>query len=169
VKKHTLIGIAITATLLLSTAGIAMAQSQAYGAAGCGLGSVIIGNSPGITQVFASTTNGTFGTQTFGITTGTSNCVNPTHGSASARTFSESNRAAMTKDIARGQGETIKTLATLGGCKDTAKVGASLQKNYRRIVPNAEVSDRNFGSNVVEVLSTDTSLTCKKLAPVAAR
>jgi hypothetical protein len=167
------IGIALAA-LLLSTAGVALAQPGAgptrpYGAAGCGLGSVVLGNNPGFTQVFAATTNGTFGTQSFGITSGTSNCVNPTPGATGARSFSETNRTAMSKDIARGQGETIRTLSALGGCKDASAVGASLQKSYRRIVPNAEVTDRAFGQNVVGVLTADSSLSCKKLAPVAAR
>jgi Protein of unknown function (DUF3015) len=167
------IGIALV-TLILPLAGVAMAQPGAgptrpYGPAGCGLGSVILGNGSGFTQVFASTTNGTTGTQTFGITSGTSNCINPTPGASSARSFSETNRTAMTKDIARGQGETIRTVSTLGGCKDAAAVGASLQKNYSRIVPDAQVSDRAFGEHVVQVLATDSSLSCKKLAPVAAR
>jgi len=162
------------AAVLVSISGAALAQPGAgpvrpYGPAGCGLGSVILGNNPGFVQVFAATTNGTFGTQTFGITSGTSNCINPTPGMASARSFSETNRAAMSKDIARGRGETIATLTTLGGCKDPAAVGASLQKNFRRVVPNAEVSDRAFGSNVVGVLTSDASLSCKKLASVAKR
>src|SRR6476620_4123342 len=47
-----------------------------YGMAGCGLGSLIFGpvNTPGA-QILAATTNATFGSQTFGITSGTSNCV----------------------------------------------------------------------------------------------
>jgi Protein of unknown function (DUF3015) len=162
------------AAALLTAGGAAMAQPGAgptrpYGDAGCGLGSIVLGNNPGFTQVFAATTNGTFGTQTFGITSGTSNCINPTPGAASARSFSETNRTAMSKEIARGQGETIATLSTLGGCKSSASVGASLQKNFRRIVPNAEVSDRAFGQNVVQVLTADASLSCTKLAPVASR
>src|SRR5437868_47659 len=47
-----------------------------YGMAGCGLGSLLFGpvNEP-FAQVLAATTNATFATQTFGITSGTSNCV----------------------------------------------------------------------------------------------
>lgn len=47
--------------------------TPAYNMAGCGLGSLII-KDDGMVQIFASTTNGT-GVQTFGITSGTSNCV----------------------------------------------------------------------------------------------
>jgi len=52
--------------LVMLVAGSAHAQ---YGMAGCGLGAMLFGheNSTG-KQVLAATTNGTFGTQTFGIT-----------------------------------------------------------------------------------------------------
>ncbi len=50
------------------------AHAAPYGEAGCGLGSMIFGDSPGFVQVLAATTNGCSGSQTFGITTGTSNC-----------------------------------------------------------------------------------------------
>lgn len=166
-------------TTLLALSGAAMAQppgdpapamtGRPYGDAGCGLGSMIFGGGSGFNQVFASTTNGSTYTQLFGITSGTSNCVDAEPGMASARSFSQTNRTVLSKDISRGRGETITTLSKLGGCKDAAAVGASLQKNYLRIVPSAEVSDRAFGQNVVGVMASDSSLSCKQLASVAAR
>src|SRR3954464_7446787 len=60
-----------------------------YGTAGCGLGSLVFGDQKGAIQILAATTNTTFGTQTFGITTGTSNCVDTAAGSAGARIFTE--------------------------------------------------------------------------------
>ncbi|MCX5790873.1 MAG: DUF3015 family protein, partial [Elusimicrobia bacterium] len=51
------------------------AMAAGYGSAGCGLGSLAFqGNDQ--TQILAATTNGTFGSQTFGLTFGTSNCSN---------------------------------------------------------------------------------------------
>jgi len=147
----------------------APASGRPYGDAGCGLGSVLFGGGTGLSQVLASTTNGSTYTQLFGITSGTSNCVDFAPGPVGARSFSQTNRTVLAKDISRGRGETIATLSALGGCKDAAVVGASLQKNYRRIVPSAEVTDRAFAENVVHVLATDSSLTCKKLGSVAAR
>src|SRR5580704_4364926 len=88
---------------------------QRYGAAGCGLGSVIIHNG-GFVQIFAATTNGTFATQTFGITSGTSNCDDVGGWAESTRVFVQANRVALTKDISRGKGETITDLAALAGC-----------------------------------------------------
>ena len=61
---------ALTIALSLVTSH---AMAAAYGTAGCGLGSIAIGPKPGMMQVVAATLNMT-GVQTFGITTGTSNC-----------------------------------------------------------------------------------------------
>ena len=134
-----------------------------YGTAGCGLGSMLIGNKPGIVQIFASTTNGILGTQTFGITSGTSNCGSGGGASASTKNFVETNRAVVAKDIARGRGETIATLSTLAGCRDTGAVGTSLQKNFGRIFPDPAIADRDVALNVVSVLKSDGSLSCRKL------
>lgn len=49
------------------------AYSREYGMAGCGLGSLVMGKDGG--QILAATTNGTFYSQLFGITSETLNCV----------------------------------------------------------------------------------------------
>src|SRR5438094_8225387 len=102
----------------------AMAADK-YGTAGCGLGSLVFGNQKGIVQIFAATTNGLFGSQTFGITTGTSNCADTSGGAASIKSFTETNREALAKAMTRGQGETLKNLATMAVCADASAVGAA--------------------------------------------
>jgi DUF3015 family protein len=143
--------------------GMKTNTGRGYGPAGCGLGSLIFEPNSGFTQVFAATTNSTFGSQTFGITSGTSNCVDTTGGSASAKAFIETNRPAIAKDIARGQGETINSLTRLGGCSDPRAVGASLQKNFERVFPSAGMSDEDVGKSVVGALRADTTLDCRSL------
>jgi len=96
-----------------------------FGTAGCGLGSMLFGKQPGMIQVLAATTNGSFGTQTFGITSGTSNCTDMSSGPGSAKAFIETNREALAKDIARGQGETISSLSSLAGCQNSKRVESS--------------------------------------------
>jgi hypothetical protein len=164
--------IAALATIVLAVLTTHEAKAQnmntsgfepAYGTAGCGLGSMLIGSKPGIIQIFASTTNGTLGTQTFGITSGTSNCADTSGATASTRNFVETNRAVVAKDIARGQGETIATLSSMAGCRDTRAVGSSLQKNFGRIFPDPAIADRQVASNVVSVLKSDQALSCHKL------
>ena len=134
-----------------------------YGMAGCGLGSILFGSKPGMVQILAATTNATFGSQTFGITTGTSNCTDGGGGLISARAFVETNRGAVAKDISRGSGETIRSLAALGGCADSAAVGTRLQASFKTIFPTAQVSDKTVSANVIGTLRADASLSCKKL------
>ncbi|MEK7355641.1 MAG: DUF3015 family protein [Bdellovibrionota bacterium] len=104
---------------------------QGYGLAGCGLGSIVFGPKPGMIQIVAATLNGT-GVQTFGITTGTSNCDIPGMGHQAAA-FIEVNREIVSKDAARGEGETIASLASIMNCSDEAAFGQNLQQNYESI------------------------------------
>ena len=160
------ISLPIFAAVLIS--GTALADppkpgAPAYGAAGCGLGSIFFGSKPGFVQVLAATTNGTSGNQTFGITSGTSNCDTAPGGSASAKVFIAANREALSKDIARGSGETITNLSTLAGCGNAANVGATLQKNFKTIFPAATATDENVGTNIVNTLKSDKALACTNL------
>jgi len=107
--------------LFLAIPGLALAKG--YGMAGCGLGSMVFGDQPGIVQALAATTNGLFATQTFGITTGTSNC---TAGGAVAKAkerqaFVEVNYNQLSRDTARGSGEYLAAFSTLLGCNVSAQ------------------------------------------------
>lgn len=106
-------------------------SGQGYGVAGCGLGSIAFGPKPGAIQIVAATLNGT-GVQTFGITTGTSNCDIPQMGQQAA-VFIEVNREILAKDSSRGQGETVEGLAAILHCSDTAAFGEQLQSNFGTI------------------------------------
>ncbi|MBS1124604.1 MAG: hypothetical protein H6Q90_6832 [Deltaproteobacteria bacterium] len=139
------------------------ASMPGYGAAGCGLGSIIFGAEPGFTQVFAATTNATSFSQTFGITSGTSNCASTDTGLLTAREFVESNREAFAKDVSRGSGETIASLATLSGCRSPQAVGRSLQKNFKAIFPSAKVSNTQVSAAAIQALRADKQLGCAQL------
>lgn len=133
-----------------------------YGTAGCGLGSIIFGGGKGFTQVLAATTNGSSGNQTFGITSGTSNC-DAAASTESAKNFVEANRVALAKDISRGKGQTLTSLSELAGCSDSKAVGAKLRKNFKRIFPNAQASDGAVSESVVGLLKSDETLSCSNL------
>lgn len=124
-----------------------------YGQAGCGLGSMVIGDKPGFSQVFAATTNGTSGSQTFGISSGTSNC-----GSAgkSAVMFIEANKSALATDISRGQGETLSSLAQIYGIKDAKKMGSLLQKEQSKIFANQDANQ--ITAKIQDVLKSNKLL-----------
>lgn len=108
-------------------------SGQGYGMAGCGLGSIVFGNKPGMIQVVAATLNGT-GYQTFAISSGTSNCSEP---GVFARTteYINTNKVALENDIVRGEGETLASLSEVMECQSSA-FAPSMKKNYVASFPN---------------------------------
>ena len=156
----------LLAGLLVTTSAVAadstraaLKGSGAYGTAGCGLGSLVFGAQPGAIQIVAATLNGT-GIQTFGITTGTSNCGSGVVVSGT-RNFVEANREALAKDMSRGQGETIGALTWMAGCSNSLAVGATLQQRYSTIIPSEKASSQEIADKLVETLKTDKSLGCQ--------
>ncbi len=111
----------------------ASAMAASYGSAGCGLGSLVFqGNGP--TQILAATTNGTFGSQTFGLTFGTSNCNNKglVKLGMQRESFIEANYKDLSRDAAAGKGEFVTNLASLYNIAP-AKFTELLQKNHAAI------------------------------------
>lgn len=123
-----------------------------YGSAGCGLGSVVLRPSEHFTQIFAATTNGLFGNQTFGITSGTSNCDGPAKPVQAAERFVTANRAALAIAVARGGGESIDALASVAGCQQPSELGSVLQRNFGHIFPDATTSDRTVTRALLDVM-----------------
>ncbi|MBL8035419.1 MAG: DUF3015 domain-containing protein [Leptospiraceae bacterium] len=143
-KKGLSVSLAFAATLSLA-APMAVSASG-YGAAGCGLGAVVFGSKPGIIQVLAATTNGTFGSQTFGITTGTSECGGgAVKVQAEQKVYAYNNFGQLQKEIAQGRGERLQTLAYLMGCsaKSVDAFSAVAQKNYAQIF-NEKTTDSDI-------------------------
>ncbi len=134
------LGFAMTTHAAGAQAGGGLKGSGVYGVAGCGLGSMVLGNQEGVMQVIAATLNGT-GVQTFGITSGTSNCGKGLFAKAEVNSFIQSNSVALENDIVRGQGETLSTLNQMLGCG--AEFGSTLQNNYKQIyAPGVEASEK---------------------------
>jgi hypothetical protein len=164
IAKILLCAATITAIAGVNTTTGSVARADGYGAAGCGLGGMLLGSKPGFMQVFAATTNGLFANQTFGITSGTLGCgAAPGPAVASAKSYVETNRQAFAKDVARGQGETIANLTELAGCADASSVGAKLQANFKAVFPSASASDTQVSARAVNLLKNDASLRCSKL------
>jgi Protein of unknown function (DUF3015) len=153
------------------SAGVAHADAEnpaahgkaTYGLAGCGLGSMIFGDQQGAIQILAATTNGTVGSQTFGISSGTSNCVESSSTKQGTRNFIEGNREALTKDAARGSGETITTLSAMAGCKDAKAVGAALQRRFAQLFPGEKTPVEQVSESVIKELRADSSLACRNI------
>ena len=101
---------------------------QGYGMAGCGLGSIIFGDKPGMIQIFAGTTNSFSGSQTFGVSSGTSNCGESSKQNQASE-FIKVNKVAIETEIARGEGESLLALAEILNCKNS-NFPSEMKKTY---------------------------------------
>lgn len=151
--------VVVTAVLLLFPMS---ALTAGYGTAGCGLGSMIIGSDRGPEQIFAATTNGTFGSQTFGMTFGTSNCGD--HGlinlSKEREVFASENYTSLVKEMAQGKGENLNILASMYQCPTAQyrEFGAMTQEKFNNLVAGAETTPTELLSQLEALLSQHHSL-----------
>lgn len=140
--------IVVAAFFVMLMAGTAFAGANSN--TGCGLGSILWSemhksgtDAPILTQVCEATTNGTFGSQTFGITTGTSNCTKPSQfvKNEKLNEFVLKNMDGLAMDIASGKGEYLNTVAELMNvpAKDRLAFGQNLQNNFGSIYTSEKV------------------------------
>jgi len=144
--------------LLLISASIALLTTVSFANqnTGCGLGSQIIKSQDSVLmQIFAATTNGTSGNQTFGITSGTSGCAKPSKivSNEKVNTFVANNMDSLAVDISNGEGESIDTLATLLNVQDKTAFKATLQNNFATIYSSSDVTSAQVIDNIVTIAS----------------
>lgn len=114
----------------LATGAFAAANSNT----GCGLGSLLIDKQGLIWNLFQITTNGSTGTQTFGITSGTSGCKSGKIAMDSrTQEFVAANMDALSQEIAQGRGEHLDTLVELLNVADKDAFKIALQDNYNKL------------------------------------
>lgn len=146
--------------IVLLTVSTAHAQ---YGMAGCGLGSLLFGgDNSKLMQILAGTTNGLFGSQTFGITSGTSNCVEGgvVKAEREQAAFAEVNFRDLKRNMAMGGGEYLASFSTLLGCEDTAKPAffKMTQMKYESILPSESTTPMGMLSSVKLQIKSDATL-----------
>lgn len=124
---------------------------------GCGLGDVIFGDPDSVAlQSLEATTNGTFGNQTFGITSGTSNCSKPSKYVSNERLneFVAANMDGLAQDIAAGSGERLDTVAELMGVTDKAAFSAKLQASFSTIYSSSDVTSAQVIDSIATVIES---------------
>ena len=144
-KKLILIQVVVAFAVLSAAAALAANPDTGPG---CGLGKLAWSDfkhqkniGP---QIFMATTNGTFGSQTFGISSGTSGCTND--GSVWAEhkvtMFAEINFENLSQEMAQGRGEHLASLATLMGVPAERQDDffALTQEQYTTLIQSGETS-----------------------------
>lgn len=129
----------------------------------CGWGSKLFEGQSGIfPQALAGITNGTFGNQTFAVSTGSSGCTQDGTVSSGWKTamFIDGNKEKLARDMSRGSGESLETLAKLLGVKEEHKTQfvRATRENFGRIFPTAAASTDDIRVGLIQVLSADESL-----------
>lgn len=155
--KKVLVFAVVASFMLAATAFAAAGAGQARMNVGCGLGTMLFQNNADnsiMLQSFQATTNGTSGNQTFGITTGTSECKQPSKFASNERMneFMLANMDNLAKDIAMGKGETLDAFAELMGVpvEKRPEFAAKLQSSFGKIY----TSDSIVMANVMDNIST---------------
>lgn len=142
-------------TMLFSSAAFASSAKQNTG---CGLGTVLWKNRADgstLSQALQATTNGSFGTQTFGITSGTLECGEPAHFANNERLkeFVVANMDNLAKDIAVGRGESLNTFNELLQipADQRSEFNAKLQSSFGSIFTHDKIAYAEVMNNVAAV------------------
>jgi hypothetical protein len=135
------LSVTVACCLFVFQGAAAYAGANPDNGPGCGLGKLAWMDYGGpkqiAPQVMMATTNGTFGSQTFGISFGTSGCTNDgviiknKHMNMASSTFEN-----LVQEMAQGQGEHLASLATLLGVpeEDQPVFFALVQEKYKDLI-----------------------------------
>ncbi len=138
------------------------AFAAGYGAAGCGFGSMVIPENKILHQVGAWFLNSISGNQTFGITSGTSNCGGSglVLAEKEQEVYVENNFQTLAKEMAAGEGEDLRTLAGMLGCSPAQieGFGSFTQENYESIFSQAGTTPTEMLGALKARLSEDEAM-----------
>jgi hypothetical protein len=153
----------IIATTLLTLASTASFAAGENNVGSCGWGSKVFDGQSGVfPQVLATTTNGTSGNQTFGITFGTSGCTQDGMVKSNYKTamFIDGNKEKLAQDMSKGNGETLVSLAKLIGVNDADKAAffRAAKENFAQIYSTETATADQIAANLKLVLAANSSL-----------
>lgn len=149
--------------IVLASVPVAAMAAGENNVGNCGWGSKVFEGQRGVApQVLAVTTNGTFGNQTFGITSGTSGCTQDGAVNSNWKTalFIDGNKQQLARDMAVGSGETLDSLAHLIGleAQDRALFNRVAKDNMARIFPSDEVDTQQVVVALRDVMTSEARL-----------
>ena len=144
--------------LLMSTTAAVAADSSA----GCGLGSLIWKQNSIISGMSRMTTNQSFSSQLFGITSGTSGCSR--HSIVKRENapvyYAEANFEELKAEMSQGKGEYVAIFSDALGCPESEKSHfmALTQANYNKIFPSHSTSALDMLKEVKGVVQSSPKL-----------
>jgi len=151
--KKTLAGAIL---LTASSASFAVAP----GGPGCGWGNMLFEGSSGPIHFLATTTNGTSGNKTFGMTSGTNGCSIDGALTYGGQSMIASIMGEFSEDVAQGQGEAVNAVAVSMGVEkaDREHFAKVMHNNFSTLFPTAEVTADEVYSSMISVMQNDDTL-----------
>jgi len=155
------IGSVIGGAVLMAASSTVMAVSP--GGPNCGWGNLLFKGAKGLpSHVVASTTNGTTGNASFGMTSGTNGCDvsgRLTYGGRDMVQVS-SILDEFSEDVARGHGDAMNTIAVLIGVEQSDRSAFSevMHENFALIFPNEQVTAKQAMLSVNAIMKSDSRL-----------
>ena len=151
----------LVAITLLGASSMAMAEAP--GGPSCGWGNMLFEGQSGLpSHIVASTTNGTSGNNTFGMTSGTNGCSTSgklTYGGKEMVDVS-SIMDEFSEDVARGHGDALNAIAVMIGVEqqDREAFAQALHENFTVIFPSEDVTAQEALNSVNIVMMNDEHL-----------
>jgi len=148
----------MTGAILLAASSSAFAVAP--GGPGCGWGNMLFEGDSGPVHFLATTTNGTSGNKTFGMTSGTNGCAMDGSLTYGGESMLGSIMDEFSQDVAMGQGEALNAVAVLLGVapKDRQTFAEVTHENFNVIFPSENTTAKEVLDSLQGVMKADSRL-----------
>ena len=149
----------VAGAILLAASSSAFAEAP--GGPNCGWGNMLFQGQSGIVPHFlASTTNGTSGNATFGMTSGTNGCSTAGKLTSRGKAMVSAMLDELTADVAVGEGETLTAVAVAYGvaAEDRAAFATLANQNFEVLFPSENVTADEVIASLEALMKADADL-----------
>jgi len=148
----------LTGVILMTASSAAFASAP--GGPGCGWGNMLFQGQSGPIHFLATTTNGTSGNKTFGMTSGTNGCSTYDELTYGGESMIGSIMDEFSQDVAMGKGEALNAVAVMMGVtpEDRATFAEVAHENFNVIFPSENTTAKDVMDSLNAVMKADTRL-----------
>lgn len=148
----------MTGAILMAASSSAFAVAP--GGPGCGWGNLLFEGESGPIHFLATTTNGTSGNKTFGMTSGTNGCSMDGKLTYDGESMLGSIMDEFSQDVAMGQGEALNAVAVILGVApaDRTTFAEVTHENFNVLFPSENITAKEVMDSLQDVMKADTRL-----------
>lgn len=148
----------LSGIILLSSSSIAIAASP--GGPDCGWGNMLFEGESGPMHFIASTTNGTSGNKTFGMTSGTNGCSINGKLTYGGKSMIGAIMNELSEDVAKGEGDALTAVAVMYGIEQTDRKAFEeiAHNNFSVIFPSENVTAEEVMASINGIIKNDSRL-----------